>query len=383
MNMNSKKRIYVVFNAMSTHPGGGLTVLLGVLDGLQSQNDVEIRATVICSIDATREAIESQGIAACYQPLRNASGFKRQWWTKFSLSKYLKDCQADILFSINQYIPGLNLPQVVYHLNLTRFLPIDKTLPLKDRLFEMLRNRSSKQALKRAAVNVFESNYIQQVADSIVTAKNPQNRTIYIGLPDHLADLSLLDSSVKHVEGQVCSITNGNPHKDNSTLIRCFAELLKMKPDVDWQLKIAGGLNPSLWETYEKLARDLGVFNRIEWLGFVDQDQLTNLLQSSLCLVSTSRVESFCMVALEAMGRGCPSVVADCTSMPESVGQAAFLVPPGDAKLFAEAILEIHDNESFRDQLVAKGNERVQSFRWDTCGKQFAEVFLNVAPTTK
>ena len=84
------------------------------------------------------------------------------------------------------------------------------------------------------------------------------------------------------------------------------------------------------------------------------------------------------MVALEAMGRGCPAVVADCTSMPESVGNAAILVQPGDPVGFAEAVLQLHDEPKDREKLITLGYEHVKSFRWNRCGQQFADVFSNL-----
>lgn len=376
--MTPKTKFHVAFNAMSIRPGGGLTVLLGVLDGLRSQHHLDIELTVICSLDATLEALEKQGIATCHQLLKNASGWKRQLWTIRSMGKYVDQCGADVLFSFNQYIPKVKIPQAIYHINLTRFLPIDPSLSPPKKLIEWLRNRSSRQALKYAAANIFESSYIQEVAETIVPATKDNYQYIYIGLPDHIANSSPADDTSRHTVGQICAITNGHPHKDNETLIRHLDELIKLRPDVNWTLKIAGGLNSAMWEPYLELAQDLGIRDRIKLIGFIDQDQLTDLLHQSLCLVSTSLVESFCMVALEAMGRGCPAVVADCTSMPESVGNAAILVQPGDPVGFAEAVLQLHDEPKDREKLITLGYEHVKSFRWNRCGQQFADVFSNL-----
>jgi len=58
--MNEKANPHIVFNAMSLRPGGGLTVLLGVIDGLVSQANVKYRISVICSAEDTRAAIANQ-----------------------------------------------------------------------------------------------------------------------------------------------------------------------------------------------------------------------------------------------------------------------------------------------------------------------------------
>lgn len=157
-----------------------------------------------------------------------------------------------------------------------------------------------------------------------------------------------------------------------------LGDLTRIRPDVDWKLKIAGGLFDKLWEPYKELAEELGVLDRIEWLGFVSQERLTELLKQSLCMVATSQVESFCMVALEAMGRGCPSIVADCASMPESVGAAGILAPAGDHASFAKSVIELHDDSVKRSQYSDLGFDHIKQFRWETCGQQFAELFTKL-----
>lgn len=371
--------LHIVFNAMSTRPGGGLTILLGILKGLTTQQDFAFKATVVCSAQGTREGIEKQGIATVVQPLKDAGGIKRQYWITRSMGKYIGDLDADILLSMNQYINSVKCPQVVYHVNLLRFMPVDPKASFKEKIFEHLRNYSARAALKKCAANVFESEYIRETAAKVYQSKNPNDQVIYIGLPDNLAQSKPNDVPTDYVNTQLMSITNGNPHKDNTTLMNLVAQLVELRPDVDWKLKIAGGLFNDLWEKYRQQATDLGVVDRIEWLGFLQQDQLTELLHESMCLVLTSQVESFCMVALESMARGCPSIVADCASMPESVGDASILVPPGDATAFAKAAIEFHDSREKRSDYSDRGFKHIERFRWETCGREFAELFTKLA----
>ena len=64
--------------------------------------------------------------------------------------------------------------------------------------------------------------------------------------------------------------------------------------------------------------------------------------------------------------------------MPESVGNAAILVPPGDATAFANAAIEFYDSTEKRADYFNRGFEHIKKFRWDTCGKGFAELFTNL-----
>ena len=75
------------------------------------------------------------------------------------------------------------------------------------------------------------------------------------------------------------------------------------------------------------------------------------------------------------MARGCPPVVADCSAMPESLGDAGLLASPGDPTSFAEKVIAIHDSPELRNRLVERGHERIKGFTWTACGQQFAELF--------
>ncbi len=371
--------IHVVLNAIPLRPGGGLTVLLGVIEGAASQADYDLEMTVICSADETRDAIELQGVASkVLQPIRNGSQLQRLIWTNWSAPSFVRSLNPDIFFSVNHFVDRIPVPQIVYHLSMLGFLPIDPEFGLIRKAAETIRNRSAARALQFAAANVFESAHIETMARKIHPHEQQLDGVIYIGLPGELVNLERSkkgESKTTSTSSQIFSITNHNPHKDNPTLIRAFARLVQLKPEVEWSLKIAGGLFPELWQPHMTLAKELGVYDRIEWLGFVSQADLTKLLQESLCLISTSRIESFCMVALESMARGCPAIVADTSSMPESVADAGVLVPPGDVDAFADAVVKFYMSEEYRNKFVQKGYNHIQRFTWANCGKKFADLF--------
>jgi len=369
---------HIVFNAMSLRPGGGLTVLLGLIDGLVALPDAEYHISVICSNDPTHAAIvEQQKTDQVHMVCRNQGVLKRHIWTMFSMPKMVKGLKPDLFVSANQYISGIVCPQVIYHLNLLRFIPIDPNASFRHRMTEKVRNQTSLKAIKYASANVFESDYLRQCAREIHPGNTTNDKVIYIGMPEHCSELpKIAESEINR--SQIVSLTNANPHKDSRTLLKMLAELVERRPEVDWRLVIAGGSDAEKWAPYKAYAQELGVGDRIEWLGFIDQQELTRQMRNSLCLVTTSLVESFCMVALEAMARGCPAIAADCTSMPESVGDAALLAEPKNATAFCDSVLKYYDDESFRADYISRGYKRVSEFNWDRCGENFSALFKSL-----
>ncbi|NUR80908.1 MAG: glycosyltransferase, partial [Dermatophilaceae bacterium] len=96
----------------------------------------------------------------------------------------------------------------------------------------------------------------------------------------------------------------------------------------------------------EELAASLGVTDRVEFVGALAPAQLPGFYRSLdvlavPSLTTPSWVEQFGRVALEAMACGVPVVVSDSGALPEVVGDAALVVPEGDAAGLAKAVAEV------------------------------------------
>ena len=221
----NKPATHVVFNAMSLRPGGGLTVLAGLIDGLLSQADTEYRISVICSADDTHAAVVRQQQAdQVYMVCQNQGIIKRHFWTMLSMPKMVKQLKPDLFVSVNQYIAGIACPQVIYHLNLLRFMPIEPGASFMHRIKEKVRNQTSLKALKHGSANVFESDYLRQCAREIYSGNSTSDQVIYVGMPKQCSELPELDAGDIN-RGQIISLTNQNEYKDNRTLLKMLAEL--------------------------------------------------------------------------------------------------------------------------------------------------------------
>ncbi len=77
-------------------------------------------------------------------------------------------------------------------------------------------------------------------------------------------------------------------------------------------------------------ARRLGVADRVEWSGYLDDAGLLKAYQEADVLALLSRYEGFGLPVLEAMACGTPVVCSNAASLPEVAGDAALLVAPGD-----------------------------------------------------
>ncbi|MGE4431361.1 MAG: glycosyltransferase [Sphingobium sp.] len=124
--------------------------------------------------------------------------------------------------------------------------------------------------------------------------------------------------------------------KDHRTMLAALA----MVRGQEWRLRIAGQ-GPLLGELQQQ-CRDLGIADRVEFIGFVsDPVALAELYASSDIMAQASRWEGLTATAIEALACGCQIVMTDCTpNLREIIANAGQhpMVPVGDAPAFAAAI---------------------------------------------
>jgi glycosyltransferase involved in cell wall biosynthesis len=95
-------------------------------------------------------------------------------------------------------------------------------------------------------------------------------------------------------------------------------------------------------------------------VGGVDDADLVAMFRSARAVVTASEHEGFCLPLIEAMTFDKPVVARACAAIPETVGDAALLLPPGNGPtLFAEAVTELLGKPKLEAELIRRGRERV------------------------
>lgn len=108
----------------------------------------------------------------------------------------------------------------------------------------------------------------------------------------------------------------------------------------------------------EKFCRDHGISQQVLFLG--RQDNVPDILSCADVLLLPSELESFGLVALEAMSCEVPVVATNVGGIPEVVihGETGFLAELGDVDRMAEYSLEIIQNRDLRKKMAAAGRRR-------------------------
>lgn len=117
---------------------------------------------------------------------------------------------------------------------------------------------------------------------------------------------------------------------------------------------------------------------RVDFLGHVDEEELTALYASCDLFVAPSRYESFGLIFLEAMNRGKPVVGCNVGGPRDIVvdGETGLLVPPNDAEAIAEAILALSGDARRRQAMGRAGRARLlERFTHRTMAEGFADLY--------
>lgn len=374
---SSQEKPTILLNALSTHPGGGATVWAALLAGGQPFSEgLSVNAITtdrqVCSLLQDADPTVQVHMA---EPTTGIASFAGESKT---IDEIVGPDPNRLVITQNRMTRGHAGPQIVLHVNLSRFQTGTAARGWKQRPAELVRNRAAKDALTGAAANIFESTYVFDAATSRYPNLKINNPSVaLVGIDAAWAVDADAEINAPSARGKrLLAITSHQPHKDNNVLAHTMAELERAEPG-QWTLAIAGGRNAEVWAPLRELADSLGVSNSIEWLGFLDRADLAHQLDNSVALISPSRVESFAMVPLEAMARGLPVVVTSEASMPESVGQAGIMVDAGRADQFAEALLGLTADDAVWHERSRIGRDWARNLTWDGFGRDVMKVIRN------
>ncbi len=136
----------------------------------------------------------------------------------------------------------------------------------------------------------------------------------------------------------------------------------------------------------QQMARELGVDDRVRFLGKLGQDDLAALYRNCAMLVATSFVnETFGMALCEAMACGTPVVASDFGGFREVVveGETGFRVSPQDPRDLAAKITALLASPQLRDRMGQAGRRRVlEMFSWKAVADRLEEVYRCLVPSS-
>jgi len=152
-------------------------------------------------------------------------------------------------------------------------------------------------------------------------------------------------------------------------------------------LVIAGDTSTDMVRYRRKLERWINnqdLSSRVCWTGNLSENQVAWCYKNCLVFVMTSRVESFGLVALEAMSNGCISIAANNPCLPEIFGDTAVFYPPADCKSLSEKLREVlRWSDQEKQEVSTKARLRASRFSWETNAIRTMEALTRTVEASK
>ncbi len=250
------------------------------------------------------------------------------------------------------------------------------------------RHYPDRRKLKRTIFNQFLNLFTHSITGVSEFSKNslvdyesfPKNKikVIYNGIQPQLFDLNIDIETKKKELGLdpkdkiIGIIARLEPVKSHAMLLRAFAQVIKGVAQAKLLIVGDGKLRAEL----EDLTKILNINNNVKFLG-VRRD-IPELLKIFDVFVLSSLSEAASVTLLEAMAAGVPIVATNVGGNPEIVleGKTGFLVPRGDDKAMAKALIEVLSNPGKAKDMELAGKQRVNElFTLDKMLNSYSDLY--------
>lgn len=166
-------------------------------------------------------------------------------------------------------------------------------------------------------------------------------------------------------------------YKNLDVVIEGFAATARVIPNA--RLVIAG--DGPMREIWEKKMRDFGVGEKVEFRGYVSEEEKIELLRRCTALVFPSLVEGFGMVVLEAFALKKPVMVSNIESLTELVqdGSNGFVISPSSALDWAARMTTLLADPSLARIMGIRGRQRVEiNYTIDRVAEMLESLYTDV-----
>lgn len=166
-------------------------------------------------------------------------------------------------------------------------------------------------------------------------------------------------------------------HKNIMGLLKAFSILRKSGFEIPLVL---AGPPGTAWEEAKTWIAENDFKNCIYLTGLVGQDggELIDLYNRASLFVFPSFYEGWTSPPLEAMACGTPVITSNCSSLPETVGDAAIKVDPNNTEDLAYEMERVLSDKTLQSQLINKGFDHVALHTWEKAAAKLTHVFADI-----
>jgi glycosyltransferase involved in cell wall biosynthesis len=205
--------------------------------------------------------------------------------------------------------------------------------------------------------------------------------TIYSGMeldwfisPSIEAEVAREKWGIPAAANVVGTIARMVPVKGYDILFDAIPEILRRHPDTYFLLVGDGPLT----DEFQNRARQMGIAERVVFCGLVPREEIPRVLAAMDLMAHPARYEGLPRVLVQALAMGKPCVAFDADGTREVVvsGETGYLITPGDAHAFADAVNDLLADQERRQRFGSAGRRKVDpAFRVETMVSETDRVY--------
>ncbi len=304
---------------------------------------------------------------------------KYRLWRAFHRTPYLLRHRIDVLFVLTG--PTCNHSLIKKAVTVHDLFPFDHPQAFDESVLESMKGLATQQILKSDLIFSVSQNTKDRLLKRfpnvssnsvVVTPNGPGNvgeRVTYSSVSkERLQGLGVPFDRYFFTLGTL------EPRKNLGRLIEAFGKLCQESNEDDFGLVIGGGKGWNESSIFDSVS-NLGLENRVVFLGYVLDENLPDLFARSEAFICASIDEGFGIPVLEGMMYGTPVLTSDRGALPEVGGDAVLYFDPENVEEMATMMEKFLDGAVDREQMVETGIERAKQFSWEkTAETTLAEI---------
>lgn len=165
--------------------------------------------------------------------------------------------------------------------------------------------------------------------------------------------------------------------------VKGFDSLIRTLPRLDPKFRLLiCGEGPER-EGLQRLAMELGVADRVDLPGWVEEPRKLGILARCFAMVHPARFEAFGLAPLEAMAMGAPVIASNLGGLPEVVGDAGILVSPDDPAALHHAIVQLESDPGLRPRFAQAAAKQTRLYDWDAVALKLLKIYEQALDVAK
>ena len=230
--------------------------------------------------------------------------------------------------------------------------------------------------VKESDIVVSVSNFTKEKVTEFLNIESSKIHTIYNGYDSEYfyPDKNFIDAEKK--DKFFLYAGGAGHHKNIDSLIEAYSLIDSAKRD-EYHLKFVGGDWVKKKEEMLNKATGFGINeNQLEFLGFLSNDDLRDLMQRCTGFIFPSYAEGFGLPPLEAMACGAPTIVSNATSLKEIACSEEALFEPFDIKEIANKMNRLIEDFNYSNKLIEDGLLKAKEFSWEKSAIELKRILL-------